>query len=297
MNTAIIDDPETQDIETPSASSAADFREQMGAALFRISGESPPETPQKAVNDDTSDESDGDSGPQGALTPDPDDDQPTSRRGRGMQRTIADLRAEVDQLKAQIPQAATTTEPDPAPVAAPSSAARDAIADLLGDDAEFERMERTVIAEGLYALENEARYREMKLARMFRDKYDAYADALAAERQDGYRGKFFESLAAHFDAVASRSGIDPEFVRTTPDLGKVFDHIYTAGRNDLADENERLKGELAEAKAQLAGRTRQLSVAGGRSSASSSRDLPDYATATPTELIAAAQRQRARGRR
>lgn len=293
MQTVITDAPD-QSAESHAIANAGDTRAALGAALFRMSGEQPPDVaPSHVDRDDDRDDDEGNAA-QDALTPDAsaDDAEPTSRRGKA---TIRELRDEVERLKAQVaaprddPKADTTPEPKR------SDAARQVLADLLGDDAEFDAMERTVVSEGLYALDNEARYREMKLGRMFRDKFDAYADAVAGERGDEYRASFFTGLAAHFDAVAGKAGIDAAFIRETPDLGKVFDHIYEAGRKDLADENERLKGELAEAKARLAGATPRLPT-GGRSSITAA-GAPDARTADPRELMTAGMRQRSKGRR
>lgn len=305
--TTTVDDLETIET-TPSSDSAsqAGSREAMGAALLRLSGDEVPTSPppsRERVNDAGEDAS-GHAAPIEA-TSNPDEDESDDPLPRRAASSIRELRAEVERLKAQLtsgPPATTAAspaaaaEPEQDPLDAAEQAARETVDALRGSDADWADLQARVV-DGL-SFEDAERYRTMRAARVFEQEWQTLADVRTDRRLDQYRRSFFREMAGHFDAVAQKPGVDADALRTAGDLGAVFAHVYEAGRKDLSDENERLKGELAEARARLAGAAPRLPT-GGRSSLSVT-GTPDPRNADPQELMRSGMRnrdRRAAGRR
>jgi hypothetical protein len=300
--TTVLPDQTDESVESGAAQSPSSTnpasRDDIGAALLRLNGEeSPASSERQALNGaiETGDSDPGNAADTG-VNPDEkaDTDEPGgSRRTGGTQRTIAEMKAEIDALKAKIeaPQAQqsqTETQADD-----PVAKAQEKLSQLRGSDEDWQDL-KTRVVDGL-SFEDAERYRRMQVARDFEDEYQTLGEARASADFSKYRNGFFESVAGHFSKVSTKPGIDPEFVTGNPDMGAVFDHIYEAGRKDLADENERLKGEIKQLKAQRLETSPRLPT-GGRSSIGLS-DKPDPREASPSDLLSAGIRQRSGVRR
>ena len=296
QQTVLPDQPDDSVDSGPSQSpSFADpvSRDAIGAALLKQLGADVPDRQASNANDDTDD----DSAPGNAASDgvNPEQDQPTSRRGNATQRTIADMRAEIEQLKAKVEAPLDVGQQPPAddPINAELEKAQDTVRTLLGTDDDWTDLQSRVV-DGL-SFEDSERYRRMQAARLFEREWSTLSRAIATKDFTRYRDGFFSNINAAFAAVGQEPGVDADFVSSSNDLGAVFKHVYQAGRKDLADENERLRGELKQARAQRLGSSPRLPN-GGRSSIGLS-DRPDPRTADPLETLNAGIRQRSGAKR
>ncbi len=286
-------DESASGIESPASTHAAS-RDDLGAALLRLNDAEVPESARQTLNE-TPETTDTDAGNAADLSVNPDDkadsdDAPGSRRGAGTQRTIAELRAEVEALKARVeaPQPVQTE-----PVDDPVAKAQEKLSALRGTDEDWQDL-KTRVVDGL-SFEDAERYRRMQVARDFEDEYQALGSAKANAEFSEYQSGFFTRVAAQFERVSGKSGVDPEFVKGNPDMGAVFDHIYEAGRKDLADENEQLLAEIKQLKA--TGLTTAPRLPNGGRTTLGLTSRPDPKDASPPDLLEAGMRQRSRAGR
>lgn len=294
--TQVTEDIESVNGSADTESAHAASREALGQAMLRLQGDpsATRESTRESENAETSVATpDQEHAANPALNSDDDtDDEPSSRRGKS---SIRELRETVEMLTQRIADMQTKpAESEASGDEDPVAKAEAVIADLRGTDEDWADLQARVV-DGL-SFDDAERYRRMQVARSFDKDWSAVSDARAGKNFRKYQAEWFEgTLLPAYKAVSEKPGVDESIVMGAPDLGKVFDHIYEAGRNALADENERLKGELKEALIRAAGNRPRLAM-GGRSSLSSSGVAlsPD---ASPTDKIREGLRQREQQRR
>lgn len=286
--------PETESVAGNGAVSPpanADPRGSLGAAMLRLQGEAAATEPSRESLNAADQLAEPDAGNAADLSVNPDADTDTDGEPRGSRRISATQR-ELDTLKAELAEIKGQIQPTQSPASDPDdpiTKAEATIAKLKGTDDEWRDLQSRVV-DGLNFEEAE-RFRRMQAARDFEAEWNSLAEARTGKQFGEYRNGFFESVAGHFAAVAQKPGVDPDFVQGNPDMGKVFEHIYDAGRKDLVEENELLKGENKDLKRQLAGNAPRLALGGRSTLGVPSR--PDPQTADPTDLLAAGMAQRA----
>lgn len=261
-----------------------------------MNGAEAPESPREALNGkpETTDSATGNAAAETGVNPDEkadSDEIAGSRRAGGTQRTIAEMKAEIDALKAKVEAAPHAQKSEPP---AEDDDVLKVVNELRGDDDEYKRLHGELLDGGLSFADAE-RYRKMVVAREFEKEWRTVGTRQAETDFSKLRSNFYTGVATHYDAVKSKPGVDPDFVQNTADMGQLFDHIYEAGRSALAEENEQLRSEINELKKERL--TRAPTLPRGGRSALGLQDRPDPREANPQDLLNAGIRQRSGGKR